>query len=186
MATVLLSNPLVQEKIAENALKQAEQHLPKQSLQQYDDDDDDTISKKKKKKKKDDDDDDEEEDDEEDEEEKEARLRRKREKKLAKVNTTIQKLYNIDKENAIKFKKAYYEGKRDDLTDSNIQIDYDTVKAKISKIKVENNKIFSVFIILGSETTEIPRNQIMINGSPVYNRSIIQKIMSKCIDPSKE
>ena len=205
MAAVLLSNPVVQEKIVDNALKQSEQYLPKQPAQQIvqdddDDNDNDSNSKKKKKKKKkkskkdddDDDDDDqeeeeeEEEDKEEDEEAREERIRKKKENKLKKVNTAIQNLYNIDKENAIKFKKAFYQGNRNDIIDSNIEINYSGVIAKISQIKVKNNKIFSISILRGTQTTVIPRSQIMINGFPVYNKSIIQKIMDKCFDKPKE
>jgi ABC-type antimicrobial peptide transport system permease subunit len=141
---------------------------------------------KRRSKRRDDDDDDDDDDNEEDDEDKSERLRKEAESKLAQVNKKNQRLYNIDKENAIKFKKAYYEGHLGDIKKFNVQINYNGVNATIYKIKKKNNKIFSVFIMINSQSTEIARRQLMINGSPVTNLSIINKIMEECYNKAPE
>ncbi len=168
----------------------APQELPRQR----DDDDDDDYSRrrrgrryKRNKRDEDDDDDDEDDDDkkEEDEEEQEKKKIKDEERRLAQVNKANQQLYNIDKENAIKFKKAYYESEKGDIKKYGVLIDYNGVKANVFKIKRKNNKIFSLFIMVGSKATEISRKQIMINNSPVANYSIINKIMEECFSKTE-
>ncbi len=135
--------------------------------------------------KDDDDDDDDDEENEEDEEEKEKKKIKDEEKRLSEVNKSNQILYNIDKENAIKFKKAFYESEKGDIKKYGVQIDFNGVSANIFKIKKKNNKIFSVFIMIGNKATEISRKQIMINNSPVANYSIINKIMEECFNKTE-
>jgi hypothetical protein len=113
----------------------------------------------------------------EDDDEREERLNREYEATLSKVDSSVTKFYNIDIDNALKFKKAYYE-RPDGMIDSyDIYIDYNNAKAKIFKIKKRNNKIFSIKIMTGAESTEISRRKLMIDGHPVDNRSIINKII---------
>ncbi len=171
----------------------APQELPRQ---RDDDDDDDDYSRrrrgrrhKRNRRDKDDDDDDDDDDEdnkkEEEEEEKEKKKIKDEERRLAEVNKANQQLYNIDKENAIKFKKAYYESEKGDIKKYGVLIDYNGVKANVFKIKRKNNKIFSLFIMVGSKATEISRKQIMINNSPVANYSIINKIMEECFSKTE-
>ena len=189
LALRALQNPKVQEMVMKQGTKLLEKNmgsiankLPRNQEREEEESEDEeekvTKKKSKKSKKKDDDDDDKEEKDEEEEEE---MKKKKEEAQLSRVDSHVTKFYNIDKENALKFKKAFYE-REDGMIDTyNVLIDYNNVKARIFKIKKKNNKIFSIKIMAGTESTEIPRRRLMIDGHPVDNRSIINKIIEVCI-----
>jgi hypothetical protein len=195
LALQALKNPKIQQMVAEKGAKLLQQNINKlpraRQSQEEEDEEEEVIKKPKKKKgkkkKKDDEEEEEEEEEEEDEDAKVERIEREKEAKLSQVNTKVSKFYNIDKENALKFKKAYYERRDDGMIDMfDVYIEYNGVKAKIFKIKKSKNKIFSIKIMAGTESTEIPRRQIMIDGHPVDNRSIINKIVEVCVKKEKE
>ena len=154
--------------------------------EEYDDEPPRRRSRRRSRRRRDDDDDDEEEDEEEDEDEKEKRKQKQKEKELAHVDKQIKSYYNIDKENAIKFKKAYYEGEKGAITKFGVQIKYNGTDATITRINKKNNKIYSIFIMVGSQGTQLSRNQISIDGVPVYNLSIINMIMERCFNKKEE
>ena len=191
-----LNNPVIQKMVAEQGAKLLQKNIDKfspQSAQQLsrqseeEEEEEEKVKKKKKKgKKKKNEEDEEEEEEEEDEDEKEERLKREKEDKLAVVDSSIKKFYNIDKENALKFKKAYYESEDGMIDKYKVFIDYNNVKAIIFKIKKKNNKIFSIKIMAGTQSTEIPRRRLMIDGHPVDNRSIINKIIEVCANKENE
>jgi hypothetical protein len=191
---VLAKNPAFQQMAMEHASEYLQTKESNDSNYDDDDDDDEPRRKRKKSKKKkrdddDDDDDDEKDDDEdEDEEEKEERLKKKEERRLRKVNKFFMKTYNIDKDNAIKFKNAFFNiGKQGDIQEFNVRIKYGKKDAKIINIIIKNNKILKLRIILEDtkRISEIPRNSILIDGHPVGNLSIINKIVEVCIDKNE-
>ena len=202
VAAALLRNPKVQEMIVEKGMAKMEGQIDKVSSryskqqdeqeQEEEEEEEEERPKKKKKKskkksKKDDDDDDEDadEDADEDEDEKEEKEEKERLEKVAemkKVKKGVTLLYDLDRDNAIKFKRAYYNSTTGDIKKFNVKIDYKGVPTTIYKIRKRNNKIFSIYIMKNNQSIEISRSNLMIEGTPVSNRSIINKIMEVCFN----